>query len=97
MSPDGTYERVTAGVADAGRFTMTVEGGSDVVQFLDPDDPSGMSTTLQMPVKIVDDGEKGVVPIDVTVGRDAQGAKDRVIIGKEDQPQEQASEDKGHK
>lgn len=54
LNPDGTFERVTAGVADTGRFTMTVESGSDVVQFLDPDDPSGMSTTLQMPVKIVD-------------------------------------------
>ncbi len=56
LNPDGTYVYRTAGVDETGRFKMTAEGGVDRIEFLDPDDPSGLNVTFQLPVDIISDG-----------------------------------------
>ncbi len=54
LDPDGTYRLVSAGIDEVGRFKMTTEDGVDRILFLDPTDPTEITTTLQMPVTIVD-------------------------------------------
>lgn len=55
LNADGTYRFVSSGVDNVGEFKMTAEDGVDRLLFLDPDDPSGLYVTSQLPVSI-DDG-----------------------------------------
>ncbi len=52
LNADGTYELRSADSQTAGSFKVAVVGGADYLELLDPDDPSGLTVTAQVPLAL---------------------------------------------